>query len=354
MLKLELVKTGKFGDTEITEKDLDELIQNFQGEVPIAIGHSLADFMPAVGWVKKVQKQNGSVIGEIELNDLVKEAFDAGLYKKWSVGIRRLPEGKKYLHHVALLGAVPPKIKDLKVFKSIEMSDCSESWTFNFEDPSPPPPIETLDVVDRQWDVSSARKRVFEKYGIEGLKAYCLYQDPEENPENKSAYKFLVVDIVNDKPVIVAKALSSALAYLHGARGVNIPEEIRKKVEPKIEKLQKKQEENMSEEALKQKDEIIRKLQQEVLSVKKQALKEAIAGKVPVAKHELVLSLADVLPYEETIELSDEQGKRKLSAIELLIEVFKAIPLPVKPGEVDMGDNAKDEGIDARKLTSKV
>jgi len=351
-VKIELVRAGKFGDVEITENDLDELVQNFQGEVPVTIGHSLADYMPAVGWVKKVQRSNGSIVGEIELNDLVKEAFNSGLYKKWSVGIRRLPDGRKYLHHLALLGAVPPKIKDLKVFKSIEMSDCNESWTFEFAET--PPAIETLDVVDISWDVSSARKRVFEKYGIEGLKEYCLYRDPEENPENKSAYKFLVVDIVDGKPVIVSKALSYALAYLHGARGVKISDEVRKKVEPKIEKLKKKQEENMSEEVLKQKDETIRRLRQEILSVKKQALKEAITGKVPAAKHDLVLGLADALPHEETIELSDEQGKRQISAIDLLIEIFKAIPLAVKTGEVDMADNVKDECIDARKLTSKV
>ncbi|HOP33238.1 MAG TPA: hypothetical protein PKU94_07680 [Candidatus Hydrothermia bacterium] len=351
-MHIELVRAGKFGDVEITEKDIEELAENFKGEVPVTIGHSLADYMPAVGWVKSVKKLNGSLVGEVELNDLVKEAYESGLYKKWSVGIRKTPDGEKYLHHLALLGAVPPKIKDLKAFKSVEMSDFNESWTFDLAET--PPPLDSLEVVDADWDVTSARKRVFEKYGIEGLKAYCLYRDPEEDTENKTAYKFLVVDIIDGKPVIVAKALSSALAYLHGARGVNIPESVREKVEPKIKKLQKKQEDKMSDEVLKQKDEIIRKLQQEILSVKKQTLKDAITGKVPHAKHDLVYSLADSLSHEETIELSDEQGKRQISAIDLLIEIFRSIPLPVRPGELDMADFPKDEGIDARKLIKKI
>jgi hypothetical protein len=77
------LRTGKFVDVEITEKDLEELVQNFQGEVPITLGHTLADYMPAVGWVKRIEKKDGSLIGEVELNDLVKEAFEQGLYKKF-------------------------------------------------------------------------------------------------------------------------------------------------------------------------------------------------------------------------------------------------------------------------------
>jgi len=214
-------------------------------------------------------------------------------------------------------------------------------------------------VVDTEWDVDSARKRVFEKYGIAGLKAYSLYQDPEADPETKSAYKFLVVDIVDGKPVIVKKAISAALAYLHGARGVKIPEEVRKKVEPKIEKLKKKieEEEKMADEVLKEKDETIKKLREELISIKKEALKSAISGKVPKALHDKVLLLADYLPYEEKIELSDEHGKetKKLSAIDLLIEIFKSIPLPVRPGEMDLGDvDRAEEDIDGMKLLSKV
>lgn len=355
MLRIELVRAGNHNGVLITPQDLQELKSTFHGEVPVTLGHSLADFMPAVGWVKAVELKDGSLIGEVELNDLLKEAYKQGLYRKWSVGIRRGADGKKYLHHLAFLGEVPPKIKDLKVIKSIDMSDVSETWQFEAADS--PPALSSLEVVDRAWDVSEARRRVFEKYGIEGLKEYCLYRDPEADPENKTAYKFLVVDIVDGEPKIIAKALSAALAYLHGARGVNIPEEVRRKVEPKIERLMKKKEEdNMSEQRndeLEAAKERLYKLEHSLRQLKREALKEAMAGRIPQAKHALVMELADRLGLEE-IELSDGEKKVKTSAVDLLIEILRSIPLPVKTGELDMGDVQKDEGIDARKIISRV
>lgn len=354
-MQIELAKTGKYQDNiEITEKDISELKETFKGDVPITLGHQLADFMPAFGWVKSIDVRDKSLVGEIELTDLLKDAYNRGLYKKWSIGIRKGPDGKKYLHHLAFLGEVPPKIKDLKIFKSVEMSDIAETWTFEAADK--PPALSSLEVVDREWDVSGARQRVFEKYGIEGLKAYCLYRDPDTDQQNKTAYKFLVVDIVDGKPAIISKALSSALAYLHGARGVEIPEEVRKKVEPKIERLQKKEEENMAdnEELLKAKEKMT-KLETDIRNLKKEALKTAMAGKVPQAKHSIVMELADRLDLEESIELSDGEKKTKVSAFDLLIEIMKSIPLPVKTGEANMGDVYKDEkSVDARKVLNRI
>jgi len=354
MLQIELVRTGKYQDNiEISEKDLSELKETFKGDVPVTLGHQLADFMPALGWVKSIDIKDKSLIGEVELTDLLKDAFTQGLYKKWSIGIRKGADGKKYLHHVAFLGEVPPKIKDLKIFKSVEMSDIAETWTFEAADK--PPALSSLEVVDREWDVAEARRRVFEKYGIEGLKEYCLYKDPEADPENKTAYKFLVVDIVDGKPKIISKALSAALAYLHGARGVNISEEVRKKVEPKIERLQKSKEENMADDELLKTKEKMTKLEADIRNLKKEALKAAIAGKVPQAKHAVVMELADKLDLEETIELSDGDKKTKISAFDLLIEIMKSVPMPVKTGEVNMGDVGKDEkNIDARKVLNRV
>lgn len=358
-MQIELVRVGKFGDVEIKPKDLEELKETFKGEVPITLGHQLADFMPALGWVKSVEIQNGSLIGEIELNDLLKEAYQQGLYKKWSVGIRKGPDGKKYLHHLAFLGEVPPKIKDLKVLKTIAMSDVDETWVFETADK--PPPLSSLEVVDGPWDVSAARKRVFEKYGIEGLKEYSLYRDPEADPENKTAYKFLVVDIVDGEPKIIKKALSAALAYLHGARGVKIDEEVRKKVEPKIEQLQKKIKDEKEEEKMADAkyengklDEKLKKMEEEIRKLKKEALKEAMAGKVPQAKHELVYMLADKLSLEEEITLSDGDRKVNLSALDLLIEIMKSIPLPVKTGAMDMGDTLHEEEFETRKIINKI
>lgn len=357
---IELVKPGEYGQagstTIISEKDILELKDTFKADVPITLGHNLADFMPALGWIKSVDINDKSLIGDIELTDLLKDAYDKGLYKKWSIGIRKDAQGKKYLHHLAFLGEVPPKIKDLKTLKSIEMSDCSETWLFEFADK--PPSLASLEIVDRPWNVDEARKRIFDKYGIDGLKEYCLYKDPEADSENKTAYKFLVVDIVDQEPKIISKALSAALAYLHGARGINIPETVRQKVEPEIRRLleKKKEEEEMADnEELKKQKEKADKLEGEIRALKKDMLKAVMIGKIPQAKHGLVMELADRLDIEEQIELADGDKKRKVSLFDLLVEVIKGIPMAVKPGEMDMGDkDNKDKGIDARKVLNRI
>ena len=105
-MQIELAKVGVFGEagTAVTEKDLQEIVETFEGEVPVVLGHQLADFMPAFGWVKNVKydEEKKTLYGEVELNDILASAFKEGLYKKWSVGIRRRgKDGKAYLHHVA-------------------------------------------------------------------------------------------------------------------------------------------------------------------------------------------------------------------------------------------------------------
>jgi hypothetical protein len=236
------------------------------------------------------------------------------------------------------------------------MSDCSETWLFEFADK--PPSLASLEIVDRPWNVDEARKRIFDKYGIDGLKEYCLYKDPEADSENKTAYKFLVVDIVDQEPKIISKALSAALAYLHGARGINIPETVRQKVEPGIRRLleKKKEEEEMADnEELKKQKEKADKLEGEIRALKKDMLKAVMIGKIPQAKHSLVMELADRLDIEEQIELADGDKKRKVSLFDLLVEVIKGIPMAVKPGEMDMGDkDNKDKGIDARKVLNRI
>jgi len=116
---IELARVGNHNGIELTKKELEEVVKNFKGEVPVVLGHTYADFMPAFGWVKRVWLEGDSLMGEVELSEDLKEAYELGLYKKWSVGLRPSENGY-YLHHLAFLGAVPPRIKDLKV---VNLSD---------------------------------------------------------------------------------------------------------------------------------------------------------------------------------------------------------------------------------------
>jgi hypothetical protein len=81
--------------------------------------------------------ESGTIIPDVEFNELAAEAFEQGLYTGWSISIpRRAADGKRYIHHLALLGAVPPKIRDLKILQemrrpvSADFADISASDTF--------------------------------------------------------------------------------------------------------------------------------------------------------------------------------------------------------------------------------
>ena len=405
---LELAKAGKYHGKELSPSDFQQIVETFKGEVPVALGHSLADFMPAFGWVKALKTEGETLYGDVELLPPLDEAYENGFFKRWSVGVRINEEGKKYLHHLAFLGAMPPAIKDLKPVSQVAFSDDVETYEFAsleadklgviaraltglrewllekfgkedadrvvppydldwLKEPSEnafadtPPPLSKVPVKDVAWDGEGARQRVFEKYGIAGLKAYCLYRDPQADPNNKTAYRFLVVDIVDGKPVLVPKAVAAGLAYLHGARGVRVDPEIKRVVEPKLLKLKERiDKERKKEEPMKfsdlPKEEQERLMAEakaqvaqefadkekvltgELLAQKKRELEEAMKGKVPREKQPLVLALADAMSPVEKMEFSDGDAKYEKSPLDVLIEIFKALPLPVQPGEEDFGD----------------
>ncbi|MCF7952387.1 MAG: hypothetical protein K9L57_12185 [Spirochaetaceae bacterium] len=124
---LELARVGVHGlkGQSVSEQDLKEMVETFS-ETPVTIGHRLADWMPAFGKVVSVSYdgKSRSLAGVVELSDLLAEAMDQGLYSKWSIGApRRAADGKRVLHHLAFLGAVPPAVKNLKIFDTVNLSD---------------------------------------------------------------------------------------------------------------------------------------------------------------------------------------------------------------------------------------
>lgn len=370
MMRIEIARTGIYNGKQLTKDDLREVVETFKGDVPIALGHNLADHLPAFGWVKSVEVKDDTLYGDVELLPPLSDAYDQGFYRNWSIGLRRGDDGKKYLHHLAFLGAVPPAIKGLKPVGEVAFSDDIERFE-GFADK--PPPLSELPIKDIAWDVNKATRHVFDKYGIAGLKAYSLYADPNADPETKSAYKFLVVDIVDGKPVIVKKAVAAGLAYLHGARGANVSPEVADVVEPKLNRLkkridtQKKKEEPMKFSDLPKEEqervlaEAKKKAQTELQAAfadreaeliaelkaqKRRELEEAMKGKVPKEKHQLVLALSDALSPAEKLEFSDGDAKVQKSAIDVLIEILRAIPEPVAVGKEHFSDDGHaPEGV---------
>ena len=127
----QLCRTGKFGQdgASITRQDLQDLMDTFVPTRPVSIGHDMArgDSFPKFGDVLTLegirddpnhpgeQVLLGSVMLHPELDSIYDDGDGNGLYKGWSVTIpRRASDGKRYLHSLAITGAVPPKIPGLQ------------------------------------------------------------------------------------------------------------------------------------------------------------------------------------------------------------------------------------------------
>jgi hypothetical protein len=120
---------------EITAKMIDEIIKNSSeaSRFPVAIGHINAmgfweDDKPAAGQFGNLTKdEDGFLLGQIKLQPEVDEAYKAGKYPGWSVGIFKTEKDGWQMDHLALLGSVGAAFKDLqevdsKAFSIVEHS----------------------------------------------------------------------------------------------------------------------------------------------------------------------------------------------------------------------------------------
>ena len=148
----QLCRTGVHGSdgATITEQDLNEILETFSPPRPISLGHDMAqgDSFPKFGDVLALDgiypdpKRPGEkvLVGNVRLHSALDEQFDdgngEGTYNGWSVTIpRRVSDGKRYLHSVAVLGATPPKIPGLDQLKiKTVYSDGDQVETFTFSE----------------------------------------------------------------------------------------------------------------------------------------------------------------------------------------------------------------------------
>jgi len=119
-------------------------------------------------------------------------------------------------------------------------------WTVNSS-------VLRLPVVDgeREWDADVSEKRyrkwVSEKDPSEwGAGEWRKYKNrflvyDASDPHKFESYKLPVVDIVDGEPKVVRRAVIAAQQALAGARrGVDLPEDVKKRVEKLAERLRKK------------------------------------------------------------------------------------------------------------------
>jgi hypothetical protein len=327
-IKRELAHVGMFGPdgVTITRKHLEDCAQTFDGKCPATLGHRLADWMPKFGNVKAVELQNDgdSLVGDVEVNDLLADAVDAKFYEDVSVGIqKRKSDGKYYLHHLAFLGAVPPKIRDLKVFDDLGVVHCGEDEDVIMFASSPADPDQAAVAPD---EISKALQRIADK----GRSGWPLHDALEALEE------------------LTAWATEMLLS------GAKIPDSLREQVQAFADQITQAGEAGKEENVLQMKEELeaanakleankkeLADAKATILASVKETLRSAMKGRIPVAKQNLVLALADQLVDVGPIDLADTEDATKTtktSALEILRRVLESIPLPVVEGREDLGD----------------
>jgi hypothetical protein len=293
----ELAKPGLYGSAErpirVTEQDLREIAETFPdiGEAPVSLnGHDPNPAAPRLGAVVSVtyDGQTKTLTGTVAEDDALAEAVDRGYYRNCSIGAKRRADGKMYLHHLAYLGEQPPTIKDLKTDIGKKLGN--------------PEQIAAAD-----------------KEGITLIPCPILsLSDPaadEPQPDegdDKETVKRLEAEITRLREQL------EALAEKYPDEEISLADRF-----------------PVSKQA--------RAMCEELRVLQRGRLAEALAGKYPYARHDLVLSLADALYNGKTIMLSDTYAPDKtdtpVSVYEALSRVFEAMPLMVKPGVLKFADD---------------
>ena len=310
----EIAKVGIFGSKEnpqiVTEKDLKEIAETFPEikKAPISLsGHWPDASSPRLGNVIIVtyNETTQSLTAEIEEEDALAEAVDAGYYPDVSIGGRqRASDGKMYLHHLAYLGEEPPAIKDLvkeiKEDLGIAASDAAACRLFP----------------------STSEKQLY------------LSDTPPENFLNKNN--------TSSESKLPAEAGDST----------KIQTEVKKVTDEEAQKL-REENERLKKEA-EQKDIALSDAENSKKEVDRQRLKTAMENsKMPNPIREKALRLCDALDNSKTIELSDSEvpeGKRKVSAVDCLIELISAYPKQVETGVLNLSDGDDTASADSKRI----
>ena len=150
----EIFACGSWNGSAFTEKDLDAIVNSFvalslEGRVPLKLGHDGPDARDdpqsqfAMGWVRRVWREDSLLKADLEVPDKVASAIDEGYLR--FVSVELLPNVKAdtrvlpwVLDGVALLGASQPAVgimKDLRAvmtrFTRSKFSvECTERRTF--------------------------------------------------------------------------------------------------------------------------------------------------------------------------------------------------------------------------------
>jgi hypothetical protein len=321
---LELARTGEWGrdGSPVTRKDLAEAVETFAGRPPLTVGHIPKEQKegPRYGQVLSVSlADNGNtLLGQVEFGDAANGAYLEGAFDRWSISIpRRGRDGKRYLHHLALLGGTPPKIPGLRELDvvSYEYADDDTIEAYSFES-----------AIKEQEEARVTEQEAKElKEKAERLEA-----------ENK---KLLEEKAEREKAEAAAKAGAKAAEKEAGDSKTTAAGET-----------------GGGEKGGEDFSDRLGRMEEELRKSRVEALMAKVGGKVPEGLHGKVKGLARALAGDDGgHEFSDGGKPASAKAIDLLAGILSQWPVPVKTGgggfdysDADGGGKGADWGKVAR------
>ena len=330
--KREIAKVGIFGTKDnpqiVTENELKEIAETFPEikKAPVSLsGHWPDASSPRLGNVVSVTYDNKTktLTGEIEEEDKLAEAVDAGYYPDVSIGARqRASDSKMYLHHLAYLGEEPPAIKDLikEIKEDLGIAAADKGMSRRFPSPS-----------EKRLYLSDTPPENFEPEG------------KQNNRDSSSSGK------LPEESGSAGNAAKAASAAKNQSKETTVTEEEARKLREKNEKLEAENKKLQDEKTIALSDAEKQKKESD-----RERLKAAMESKkIPNPVREKALRLCDSLDSGKTIELSDSEapeGKRKVSAVDCLIELVNSYTPAVKEGTLNLSDGDNTGSAESKRI----
>ena len=284
--KRELAKAGIFGSIDnpvvVKESELEEIAETFPEikKAPVKLGGHWTENRPRLANVISVtyDKKTKTLLGEVEEQDELSAAVDAGYYPDVSIGAKqRASDGKMYLHHLAYLGDEPPQIKDLKSQIAENLSEAEKNIAASDA---------TSDKDVRSYP-STAEKQ--------------LYLSDSVNPKDEN-----------------------------NNGGLSMTEEEIKAMKEENARLKAENE---------SKDKMLSDTMAAAKENAKNELRKAAEGKVTQPQMESLMALCDSFQEGKTIELSDSDGKKKTeNPVSVLAGIFASMKPKVEEGALNLSD----------------
>jgi len=321
---LELARVGKWGldGSEITKQDIAELAETFAGKRPVIVGHDVTDRAPKFGDVIDcwASTDGNSIIGPVIFSDIGDKLYEGGYYDGWSISMpRRSRDGKRVLHHLAILGAVPPKIPGLEELAQVAVDFGEEAAKNRYQFSGKIPEEEGKDTMTDEEKKALAEKEA----RIAELEAQNKALTDQAN--QKAAEQTAAQNAASS----AADAKQDGAAADASAKGQDFADVRNELNELKAGRRQERLE----------------------------GFAKNIAEKLPAGVAEKAKVLAGRIEADGAFDFSDNGKTEKRDALWLLGEILASWPAPVKTGASNYnygdstgGDNSVKWGAVAKKM----